>query len=86
MATRKVDYSSSSSSTISLRRQAYAVNRHIYELCRDVMGQHINAITVNFYRSTNIVELAIFWNKKRGMEKYNPTLMNLFKPKIIGSK
>lgn len=56
-----------SKAVISLKELALAVNANVSMLCRDEIGGYVNAVAVDFFRGTSIVETAIFWNKRRAI-------------------
>ena len=50
-----------------LRKMADRVNNKVSKLYSGAFGQGANFVACDFYRSTNIVQSAIYWNKKRQM-------------------
>ena len=50
-----------------LRKMADRVNHQITKLYSGAFGQSANFVACDFYRSTNIVQTAIYWNKKKQM-------------------
>lgn len=48
-----------------LRSMADLVNRHLTKLYYGDFGAGANVVAVDFYRATNLVEIAIEWNKKK---------------------
>uniref|UniRef100_A0A1A9WZT0 Phosphatidylinositol-specific phospholipase C X domain-containing protein n=1 Tax=Glossina brevipalpis TaxID=37001 RepID=A0A1A9WZT0_9MUSC len=54
-----------------LRKMADRINWRISQLYRDYLGTNANIVAVDFYRGTNLVDLAVEWNKKRTNKKLN---------------
>uniref|UniRef100_A0A1A9ZR28 Phosphatidylinositol-specific phospholipase C X domain-containing protein n=1 Tax=Glossina pallidipes TaxID=7398 RepID=A0A1A9ZR28_GLOPL len=52
-----------------LRKMADRVNWRISQLYRDYLGANANIVAVDFYRGTNLVDLALEWNRKRTNKK-----------------
>lgn len=48
-----------------LRKMADQTNRHISKWYWDDWGPLANVVAVDFYKGTNLVETAIYWNKKK---------------------
>lgn len=48
-----------------LRSMADLVNRQLTKLYHGDFGAGANVVAVDFYRATNLVEIAIEWNKKK---------------------
>lgn len=54
-----------------LRKIADQSNRHISKWYIDELGQSANIVAVDFYRGTNLVETALYWNSRRtGYKRY----------------
>jgi hypothetical protein len=57
-----------------LRKMADDVNLDVTKVYHGEFGRNANIVAVDFYRSTNIVDIAIDWNKnKMNSERDQPT-------------
>jgi hypothetical protein len=56
-----------------LRKMADDVNLDVTKLYHGEFGRNANIVAVDFYRSTNIVDIAIDWNKNKMNRRDQPT-------------
>lgn len=48
-----------------LRRMADQTNRHLSKWYSETWGPLANVVALDFYRGTNLIDIAIYWNKKK---------------------